>query len=61
MQMFIAMDYLTLMLEKYLHFRKRQKHAGVSPRKFLPGGFVKSWSPYPGKNSDFSEGATKPK
>ena len=26
MQIFIAMDYLMLMSEKYLHFRKRQNH-----------------------------------
>ena len=32
MQIFIAMDYLILMLEKYLHFRKRQKHV---PRNFF--------------------------
>ena len=31
MQIFIAMDYLILMSEKYLHFRKRQKHV---PRNF---------------------------
>ena len=32
MQIFIAMDYLILMPEKYVHFRKRQKHA---PRNFF--------------------------
>ena len=32
MQIFIAMDYLILMSEKYLHFRKRQKHV---PRNFF--------------------------
>ena len=26
MQIFMAMDYLILMSEKYIHFRKRQKH-----------------------------------
>ena len=31
-QIFIVMDYLILMLEKYLHFRKRQKHV---PRNFF--------------------------
>ena len=34
MQIFIAMDYLILMSEKYLHFRKRQKH--VPRNYFLP-------------------------
>ena len=28
-QMFMAMDYLIMMSEKYLHFRKRQKHVAV--------------------------------
>ena len=32
MLIFIAMDYLILMSEKYLHFRKRQKHV---PRNFF--------------------------
>ena len=32
MQIFIAMDYLILMSEKYLHFRKQQKHV---PRSFF--------------------------
>ena len=32
MQIFIAMDYLILISEKYLHFRKRQKHV---PRDFF--------------------------
>ena len=32
MQIFIAMDYLMLMLEIYLRFRKRQKHV---PRNFF--------------------------
>ena len=27
-QIFIAMEYLILMSEKYVHFRKRQKHVG---------------------------------
>ena len=34
MQVFITMDYLILMSEKYLHFRKRQKH--VPRNYFLP-------------------------
>ena len=34
---------------------------GVSPRKFLWRSFVKSWTSYPGKYSDLSEGATKTK
>ena len=34
---------------------------GASPRKFLCGGFVKSWTFYTGKYSDLSEGATKTK
>ena len=32
MQIFIAMDYLILMLHKSLHFRKQQKHV---PRDFF--------------------------
>ena len=32
MEIFIAMDYLILMSEKYLHFKKRQKHV---PRNFF--------------------------
>ena len=37
--------------------------AGVSPHKFLwgGGGYVKSWTSYPGQYSDLSEGATKTK
>ena len=31
-QIFITMDYLIFISEKYLHFRKRQKHVG---RKFF--------------------------
>ena len=37
---------------------------GASPRKFLWGGeegFVKSWTSYPEKYLDLSEGATKTK
>ena len=32
MQIFIAMDYLILKSEKYVHFRKQQKHV---PRNFF--------------------------
>ena len=32
-QIFIAMDYLTMMSEKYLYFKKRKKHLA---RKFFP-------------------------
>ena len=32
MQIFIAMDYFVLMLQKYLHLKKKQKHV---PREFL--------------------------
>ena len=34
MQIFIVMDYLIMMSEKYLYFRKRQKH--VPRNYFLP-------------------------
>ena len=40
MQIFIAMDYLILMLQMYLHFKKQQKH---EPRDFLSprrGNFI---------------------
>ena len=32
---------------------------GASPRKFLWEGLCKSWTFYPGRYSDFSEGATR--
>ena len=39
--------------------------SGASPPKFLwgggGGGFVKSWTSYPGKYSNLSEGVTKTK
>ena len=35
-QIFMAMDYLIGMLEKYLHFKKRQKH-GARKFFFHPG------------------------
>ena len=47
-----------------------QFHASVSPHKFLSGvgvwvrgggGYIKSWTSYPGRYSDLSEGATKTK
>ena len=38
-------------------FKRRE----ASPRKFLWGFFVKSWTSYPGKYLNLSEGATKTK
>ena len=39
MQIFIAIDYLILMLEKYLHVKKRQRHV---PMNFFPP-FRNNW------------------